>query len=875
MDNRYGYVLKRKEEKTESVRYHRSDLEQMTIFQLKEICRREKIIQGVVNSMDKEELIRTIVRYRGADEHFLIRTVNPEGWEALERVMNRSTLRERKDIRPECSSVITVYEGKAVSFYDGITLSYDRRLEGTNAVVVSGEGTVCGIFNLVAKGKEKKVLYLTKSGALPCKEDGIKNYSLYCMDKRNSEILYDIYSRNYDYVPEHLEVYRIPLLDFVVREPVVLSMPIAVDFGTANTAVGVWLDDLYFEKAGLRDGEKGLRKNTANYTCFYDSASDWEESVLLPGVVGVLSAETGNTEFVFGYEAIRMTNASYIDEGFSIFHDIKRWAADYEKQEEICDRQGRRSFVSRKEILKAYFKYILEETGNRFKCEVRSLHLSCPVKQKERFFRLFEEILPEYVLERGLDEGTAVLYGTVSDMMRTGRLADGQEYRALLMDCGGGTTDLCSGSFRVWDRQTAYQVEIDIAYENGNTEFGGNNLTYRVMQFLKVVIADRLTGGRRETVKEVMAAFQTDICRYVDEYGKGSLYEKLEKYYGKAESILPTRFKEYEQNSREDYFRVKNNFYLLFQTAEQVKKEMFGGYGTLRIVLSSEHLSFDIDEDGTTVWIPVDKWKLSVRSDGELGGVKAFPDISISIYDIERLLTGDIYVIVKRFMEDMYQNGRLEEYSLIKMTGQSCKMELFRNALKEFVPGRTIQFRRKREEAEEEPEMKLACVDGALQYLKDRKYGFADITINMEEPALPYQITAYTHNGEEVILINGMERGQGYGMISRNTEDLMLKLYLKDLEGWELFSYTCCTVLSDFREVRYEDIAALYKNIRQADTDNIGEKEVRFFLWENPMEWTFQVVPVYRMEKRLFMGKKEEFSFEHEGWMENLFDGTR
>lgn len=37
---------------------------------------------------------------------------------------------------------------------------------------------------------------------------------------------------------DHLEVYRIPLLDFEVRRPATLSMPLAMDFGTTNTTAG-------------------------------------------------------------------------------------------------------------------------------------------------------------------------------------------------------------------------------------------------------------------------------------------------------------------------------------------------------------------------------------------------------------------------------------------------------------------------------------------------------------------------------------------------------------------------------------------------------------------------------------------------------------
>ena len=82
--DKYGYILKKQEEKIPDKRYRKAELELMTTFQLREICRREKIIQGILNPMDKEELIHVILKYRGADEYFLIETPDENGLQSLE-----------------------------------------------------------------------------------------------------------------------------------------------------------------------------------------------------------------------------------------------------------------------------------------------------------------------------------------------------------------------------------------------------------------------------------------------------------------------------------------------------------------------------------------------------------------------------------------------------------------------------------------------------------------------------------------------------------------------------------------------------------------------------------------------------------------------
>lgn len=852
--------------------YYRRDLELMTTYQLREICRRERIIQGVINPMDKDDLIRIILRFRGADESLLIRQWDPEGMEALQNVLSKVHIHFQTDIRPACSAKIIAYHGRSIGYYDGLTIPYEQALAGTNALIVSGS-ELCGILNIVEKGSSKERLYLVKAANLQCRESRIKNYSLYCMGKASSEIVYRIYSGEYSYMPEHLNVYYVPLLDFMVREPVDLEMPLAIDFGTSNTTAGVYLDSLYFERSGTLPAESGLRPNDVNYTLFYDVTQDYRTTMLLPTVVGVLSIEHDAPHYVFGYEAVKLANSSYIDEGFCVFYDIKRWIGDYEKNEEITDKQGRRAFVKRKEIMKAYFAYIIEESKNRFKCNIKKVHISSPVKQKHLFQTLFAELLPEYAVEKDdmLDEGVSVLYNTISEMIAQGLTNEQETYQALIIDCGGGTTDLCSCKFCVRNQRVSYKINIETAYENGDTDFGGNNLTFRIMQILKVCLASKLRDIGLKSLEDLISAYDIDVFRFVDDHGPEALYKELDEEYAKAEAVVPTRFKDYETRSREEYYKVKNNFYLLFNTAERIKKEFYNKTSTLRVALSSEPAA-----EQAASYIPIDKWKLTVDAGRGFVTVKEFPPLYFSIHEIDMLLRADIYGVIRRFMEDLYDSGQVEDYSIIKLTGQSCKIDIFRDALKEFVPGKTIKFKRKSGDLTDDFELKMTCIDGALKYLKDRKFGYADVTITNSVPALPYIITAYTHSGREITLIHGLKRSAVSGNISRNMDELMLKLYLKDMDLRERCSFTYYCSLQDFREVSDDEVRAAYGAwIPQKDTDDIVDHEVKFFVWARPEDWGFLVVPLYRGQECLMLGKEQFFSFENDSWVQNFFDGTK
>ena len=77
-------------------------------------------------------------------------------------------------------------------------------------------------------------------------------------------------------------------------------------------------------------------------------------------------------------------------------------------------------------------------------------------------------------------------------------------------------------------------------------------------------------------------------------------------------------------------------------------------------------------------------------------------------------------------------------------------------------------------------------------------------------------------------------------------------------------------------EVSDEEIRARYEGkIPQRDTDDIVDREVRFFVWARPLRWGYLVVPVYRNAERLMLGREQFFPFEQDGWVLDFFDGAK
>ena len=57
--------------------------------------------------------------------------------------------------------------------------------------------------------------------------------------------------------------------------------------------------------------------------------------MLLPSIIGVLAVEEDEDKLVFGYDAMRLAASSYVDEGFCVFYDVKRWIGNTKKKKKL------------------------------------------------------------------------------------------------------------------------------------------------------------------------------------------------------------------------------------------------------------------------------------------------------------------------------------------------------------------------------------------------------------------------------------------------------------------------------------------------------------------------------------------------------------
>lgn len=876
--NGYSYKLHTKQPFINKKRsnYTQAELMEMTTFQLRNICHKEKLVKGQIHALDREHLIQTILRYRGAEENLLIKKKVDGGFERVEKVIQtylNTALADNGDIK--IPAKMSVYSGMKIDELDKYFVETGGRLDQSNVLLVNEQLELCGIFSLERDFKQGKY-YLAFEQAVGIEETGNKNYSFLFFRKQDSEYIYKAYYQEVTLPPINLHYYKIPVPDLEIKQLETTNAILAIDFGTTNTTAGAYLDDDYVSSPCSQDLlNQRIQLNRINYVTFANQ-NEWLEAV--PTVMSVADcSDSKQITYHFGYDALQAMRKTGYTSLATKFQSIKRWVNDYAKYEEIIDSQGNTASVQRTHILREFLLYIIHSAEHQFKCRFKHIHISSPVKLKSQFLEMFHHILPEYEIESeyALDEGMAVLYNTIANQIEKNSFIDGEVYKALVIDCGGGTTDLSSCKFRIIDGKISYKVDIHTTYENGDTNFGGNNITYRIFQFMKIVFADYYSRGKSMVdIDSLIDIPGKDIFRYVDEFGIDAVYERFESAFKEAEFVIPTRFKEYENQTRDAYLHVRNNYYFLWEMAEEMKKEFFRKTGMLRNRFHSEH---EVQQDSDLNITAVERWHLTLREGQQFRDVYDYPNVVFNIKEINHLIKADIYDIVREFLEEFYQTGELAEYSIIKLTGQSCKIDVFREALKEFVPGRSIEFRQKAENAEKIPDLKLACLRGAIRYLNAKKVGMIEINVTNHAPVVPYEVSAFTHNRQEKVLISSLERlNQIHGSISRPWGVTEVEFFLRGNESNIAYRYIYNNDISSYASVLFEDIAQEYQDkIPQSETDSIVNGEVKFFVFAGEDHWGFHVVPVARKNEQLYTGRKELFSFETDLSELDFFDGLK
>lgn len=861
---RYTYHLQSPEKKIQNY-YTINDLQNLTTLQLREICKKEKIVIGVAFKLDRTHMIEQILKYRGKNDLKWIEKYHPDAFGQIqEKISKYLIFEEAKDI--QIPNALTIYKNISTSQMDEIFVSGDF-LKETNAVLLDGDLQICGILH-VKKYKDK--FYLTYHHQLISKDLHpriYQNYSIGFFDEKSSEYLCRFYEGKELIRPTKLRCKMKKISVLTVQNAVQADCSrLVIDFGSCFSSLGVYKqkenNEELLETQGIPISKVRFNKN---------NGTELDFSYSVPTAIEIRDcSDPFQIDYQFGYQAVESFRKNAFYNKSTYFFDIKKWVNDYNREEEISDKHGNVASVPRQTLLRAYFLYLIQQAEQQHKCFYQSIAITFPMKQKWQFLEMYKKILPDYYIEEvfGIDEASAVIYPLIRKQMLGKNFIENQNYKALVFHCGSNITDVTRCEFRMNDNQITHEINWKTEYLNEDICFGGNYITYRIFQYIKILLS---CYYKKQPILKIDDLLEiTNIYRNVDGGGLHQIYEKLEMQFQCCEAVIPTKYALLKQDEEEMYQQVKYNFYFLWYLAEQIKVYFYENETVYQ--LDFQHLPF--------YQVPQNKivgeksWKLNIIEQENLILKSEFPNCFITRNELDYLLQPDIYYMMKKFIEPMFVSGELHDLHYIKLTGQSCKIPLFKDALKEFVPGKLISSARKIKDTDS---FAFDCLEGALQFYQDQKIGQLAPTLELDISFIPYQLTGYTHTGEEKpFILNDQTNRQIYGFISKHIQTKFIQLYLKNQENRLLHTYEIAVDISEFETSNYQQLYQKYSGtILQDDIDNILDDEMKLFVFTQENVWGFYTVPIARIHEELLLGKQRYFSFEEGEWETDFFDGLK
>lgn len=527
--------------------------------------------------------------------------------------------------------------------------------------------------------------------------------------------------------------------------------PLCIDFGTSNTTAGSY-------------GIKNPQKDEAEIVPFIDvtATPNRTDVKLLPTVIYVEDcSDSDNIKYLFGYEARKRIEEEHYESKASVFYEIKRWIVSANDIEEIRDNKNNRAKPTRKSIIKAYIDYVIECAEQYFETKFKKLHFSAPVKLKDQFLSTLAELYhgQKQILseKESIDEGIAIVYNRIITLMYNDIANNkNQEKSIMILDCGGGTTDLASCRYSYKKTDAGVELTLKTGFENGNSNFGGNNITYRILQLLKIKIAAVYRPGEIDDNGEIIRLIdksensilgiiedQDGQRNYNSDQANDEIYRKFLDNYRKAEMVIPTVFTgNSKYRGSEELKKIKRNFYYLWKKAEQIKIDFY----------KNERVFMDFDgnnNDRNLLLTDMDNYYLYLADEttARLERVgNPFGKVNITINEIKRVICGDIYALLCGLFENdenTYAGINVKDFDYYKLSGQSCKITLFSELLKEYIPGRKLRpaIRQGGEhEKRDSEELKLDCILGSINYIRDQIRPEMKVITDAQRPKIIYNV---------------------------------------------------------------------------------------------------------------------------------------
>lgn len=777
--------------------YTLRELQAMPDYRLHDICRRKKIMTSSAGSSDsrlpREEMIKYIFRYYGKEEDsFSVKQgVDCFSSEILDAIRKYGRKKNTKELKRTISIPNTIISYKEFSMLLRDQVRIGNAEEYECCIMLDEEGNLAGVF-LLREWNSKK--YLT------CQREWVNDresnqYQFLFFDHKGTYHIINLFNsgKTSRISAGELDYEQVETDRFLRAEAEESSAVLFLDFGLGGMAAKV-LDE--------KSEERGVYFRDP--VC--DTCHDCGACMICPGFLKVDSIDgEGKISFSFGYDA----DGPEYQEGClseqTFIREIRRFLEKDGQTFLLTDALGNSKAVQTRELVEAYLRYIIAAAESCLKKKIHKVCFVLTERQKRNYKQYLQEMLPDYeiISDYVPDKAAAVFFEDFDRSLKEQKVMD-QTGKMLILDCGMGTSSLVSCFYSVVDTKVTYRLDIKTEYIREATVFGGNNLTYRILQLLKYKAFD--------PNYRLPAEFQDSFDR-IDEQGDTScIYFHFDKGYKELAARFPTDVLEYSQISKKFRLKIRHNYEILWDLAEKIKVLFFSDRAEYCFKLIETEKNNMIYE---------------IRN----GKPEEFRmEITVFRDEIMTLLAPEIYGAIRYLTEPAWGTDGILSGWRIRLLGQSSVIPLFRDALKEFTVGRRIRSGSGSGSAY----LKMRAVEGALRYEQARRSGRIVPLAECTLLKAPGSLVVQNHDGSVTRLISCKQKmNEIYAFTTRPYSARELEAVWCDSREKEIFREKILLLPEEYQETSYEELMGKFNKIlvKQADLDSVKNGEIRIFIF--------------------------------------------
>jgi len=791
------------------------------------------------------------------------------------------TLRDDFEIYKDIDALDEYKKGYKISIESDENMPENAEISITNAFIVDSKGEIQAILDVSENVSENKhYLNLRKGMLRKSIKTGIYNdFKILFFPIDFDKILHIYTEKDKSTIPFSYVVKNIKKTN--IREIEETDDVLFIDYGAHYTTAAVYtknesaievstrrnwkINQIYFYPNEICAFKPDVKTYYADSEC-----SKCGKCALCPSIIAVKYCTDDEIKFTYGHEAKK----SIFSSTGTIFMDTKRWLNNIYETVEIVDEDGNLLNVERIKIIKAFLQYIILCAEQQTKKRYKNICFLNYFEQKQESLEIYKQILKDCNIIQETDENIIFMNEAIVAIyyfldQNKEVYHDNERRSILLIDCSSNSSHALKADLVIENRNSGEGSVFDIAvrYERGIPSFGGNKLTYRLMQYIKIKLAHYYRNENLSTVKDLLGVSYHDVYASVDENGLEQIYEIFEEKYRAIKNFIPTNFNDYI--SEADILNVKRNFYFLWGLAEQIKIYFYEN-------TDAYEFSFDTLKNNS------DDYHLSVKSDDLLEIYTDYPSIRILREDINLLFKPEIYAVMKRFIEPYYDDNTIYDMESFIFLGQTTNIGLFGEILKEYIAGGKAG-------AGFNPYKKLKNIRGAALYYGDTSIGSISPCITYHPARQPYYLTtelftnfAYENENEKskILLREGQPLSELYSFIDRNYKTKKIALTLRDYNKIILRVFEFEINTDEYKEINENELKKRYKWLkyddtdRQGDIDRIAPNSLRLFVYGDTENWGFSWVCVAKKEDGILCCSKE-YVVKFEIAYVDYFDGRR